>query len=156
MRKSGLFTALALGVAVSTPVFAQMDVEDQIETRQSAFTFAAWNMGKIKAQAVDGDVAYNEQQMLAAANAIASVANSGLGALFGPGTALDKNDNTRLKPEFFDKPEKAREVAIGFAKEANKLQEIAANGGDKAALAAQFSEVGKSCKACHDNFRAED
>tara|TARA_R110000823_G_scaffold269500_1_gene389265 strand:- start:281 stop:403 length:123 start_codon:yes stop_codon:yes gene_type:complete len=39
--------------------------------------------------------------MLAAANAIASVANSGLGALFGPGTAMDKNDNTKLKPKFF-------------------------------------------------------
>ena len=154
MRKSGFFVALALSAAVATPVVAQMDVEDQIETRQSTFTFAGWNMGKIKAQAIDGDVAYNQQQMLAAANSIAAVANSGLGALFGPGTAMDKNDNTKLKPEFFDKPEKAREVAIGFAKAANKLQEVASNG-DKAALAAQFSEVGKSCKACHDAFRAE-
>ena len=154
MRKSGFFVALALSAAVATPVAAQMDVEDQIETRQSTFTFAGWNMGKIKAQAIDGDVAYNQQQMLAAANSIAAVANSGLGALFGPGTAMDKNDNTKLKPEFFDKPEKAREVAIGFAKAANKLQEVASNG-DQAALAAQFSEVGKSCKACHDAFRAE-
>ncbi|OHY82134.1 cytochrome c [Marinobacter sp. AC-23] len=154
MCKSGLFMALALSAAVATPALAQMDVEDQIETRQSAFTFASWNMGKIKAQAVDGDVAFNQQQMLAAANSIAAVANSGLGGLFGPGTALDKNENTRLKPEFFDKPEKAREVAIGFAKAANKLQEVASTG-DKAALAAQFSEVGKSCKACHDAFRAE-
>lgn len=155
MRISGFFAALALGAAIATPVAAQLNVEDQIETRQSAFTFAAWNMGKIKAQAVDGEVAYNEKQMLAAANAIASVANSGLGSLFGPGTALDKNENTRLKPEFFDRPDKAREVAIGFAKAANKLQEVAANGDGKDALAAQFSEVGKSCKACHDEFRAE-
>ena len=155
MRKSGIFLALAMSAAIATPVVAQMDVEDQIKTRQSAYTFASWNMGKIKAQAVDGDVAYNEQQMLAAANAIASVANSGMGSLYGPGTALDKNENTRLKPEFFDKPEKAREVAIGFMQAANKLQEVAANGGSKAALAAQFSEVGKSCKACHDAFRAE-
>lgn len=154
MRKSGFFVALALSAAVATPAVAQMDVEDQINTRQSTFTFAGWNMGKIKAQAIDGDVAYNQQQMVAAANSIAAVANSGLGALFGPGTAMDKNDNTKLKPEFFDRPEKAREVAIGFAKAANKLQEVAKNG-DKAALAAQFSEVGKSCKACHDEFRAE-
>lgn len=153
MRKTGFFVALALSAAVATPVMA-MDVGDQIDTRQSTFTFAGWNMGKIKAQAVDGDVAYNQEQMVAAANSIAAVANSGLGALFGPGTAMDKNDNTKLKPEFFDRPDKAREVAIGFAKAANKLQEVASNG-DKAALAAQFSEVGKSCKACHDEFRAE-
>ena len=154
MHTSGFFMAAALSAAIATPALA-MSVEDQIETRQGAFTFASWNMGKIKAQAVEGDVAYNQQQMMAAANAIAAVANSGLGSLFGPGTALDKNDNTDLKPEFFDKPDKAREVAIGFAQASNKLQKIAANGGDKAAIAAQFSEVGKSCKACHDEFRAE-
>ena len=154
MGKSGFFVALTLSAVVAAPVMAQMDVEDQIKTRQSTFTFAAWNMGKIKAQAVDGDVAYNQQQMLAAANAVAAVANSGLGALFGPGTALDKNENTRLKPVFFEKPERAREVAIGFAQAANKLQEIARNG-NKAELAAQFGEVGKSCKACHDDFRAD-
>ncbi len=154
MRKSGLLIAVALSAAIATPVVAQMDDEEIINTRQSTFTFAGWNMGKIKAQAVDGDVAYNQQQMLAAANAIAAVANSGLGALFGPGTASDNYDNTKLKPVFFEKPDRAREVAIAFATEANKLQEVAANG-DKAALAAQFSEVGKSCKACHDDFRAE-
>ena len=154
MHKSGLLIAAALSAAIATPALAQMDAEEMINTRQSTFTFAGWNMGKIKAQAVDGDVAYNQEQMLAAANAIAAVANSGLGSLFGPGTSMDDFDNTKLKPEFFDKPDRAREVAMAFAKESNKLQEIAANG-DKAALAAQFSEVGKTCKACHDDFRAE-
>lgn len=153
MRKSGLFLAAALSAALATPAVA-MDAEDQIYFRQGAFSFAAWNMGKIKAQAIDGDAAYNPQQMLAAANAIASVANSGLGSLFGPGTALDNHDNTKLKPEFFDKPDRAREVAIAFARESTILQEVAANG-DKGALARQFSEVGKTCKACHDDFRAE-
>lgn len=155
MRKTGLLTAALLSVAIAAPAVAQMSVEDQITARQGAFQFAGWNMGKIKAQAIDGDVAYNEEQMLAAANSIAAVANSGLGALFGPGTANDKNENTRLKPEFFERPEKAREVAIGFAQAATKLQEVAANG-DKAALTAQFDKVGKSCKACHDEFRTED
>jgi cytochrome c556 len=154
MRKSGIFIAAALSAAIAAPALAQMDAEDQIETRQSAYTFAAWNMGKIKAQAIDGNVAYNQQQMMAAAKAIASVANSGMGALFGPGTAMDNYDNTRLKPEFFEQTDRVREMAIAFATESTKLQEVAA-GGDKAALAAQFSEVGKTCKACHDDFRAE-
>ncbi|OEY66010.1 c-type cytochrome [Marinobacter sp. X15-166B] len=154
MRNTGLLTAALVSVALATPVAAQMSAEDQITARQGAFQFAAWNMGKIKAQAVDGDVAYNQQQMLAAANAIAAVANSGLGALFGPGTGMDQSEGTRLKPEFFEQPDKAREVAIGFAQAATKLQEVAATG-DQAALAAQFGAVGKSCKACHDAFRAE-
>lgn len=154
MRKSALLLAAALSTAISVPALAQMDAEEQIETRQAAFVFAAWNMGKIKAQAIDGSVAYNQQQMQAAANAIASVANSGLGALFGPGTGSDKHEDSKLKPVFFDRPERAREVAINFAKESSKLQEVAATG-DKSALAAQFGKVGQSCKACHDDFRAK-
>ncbi len=38
-----------LAAAISTPTVAQMSVEDQIETRQAAYQFASWNMGKIKA-----------------------------------------------------------------------------------------------------------
>ncbi|WP_372987937.1 c-type cytochrome [Marinobacter sp.] len=154
MKKAGIFSATVLAAALTTPVMAQLDVEEQIEKRQAAFQFAAWNMGKIKAQAVDESIAYDAEQMQAAANAVAAVANSGLGALFGPGTGMDQADNTKLKPDFFDEPDKAREVAINFAQQATKLQEVAATG-DKAALASQFSEVGKACKACHDRYRAE-
>ncbi|SOB75115.1 hypothetical protein SAMN04488490_0673 [Marinobacter sp. LV10R510-11A] len=42
MRKSGLFAAFALSAVVASPAVAQLDVEDQIKTRQSDFTFAAW------------------------------------------------------------------------------------------------------------------
>ena len=38
---------------------------------------------------------------------------------------------------------------------ANKLAEVAA-GGDAAAIKAQFGELGKACKSCHDKFREED
>jgi cytochrome c556 len=114
----------------------------------------SWNMGKIKAQAVDGDVEFNADQMKAAANAIAAIANSGMGALYSPDSAMDKAENTRLKPEFFQQMDKVREVGTNFVREANKLQEVAATG-DRSALARQFSAVGQTCKACHDNFRAD-
>ena len=154
MKKTGLISATVLAVSFAMPSAAQMSVEDQIEARQAAYQFMSWNMGKIKAQAVDGDVAFNAEQMKAAANAIAAVANSGMGALYSPESTLDKAENTRLKPDFFQQPEKAREVGMNFGREANKLQEIAATG-DKAALARQFAAVGETCKACHDNFRAK-
>jgi cytochrome c556 len=35
------------------------------------------------------------------------------------------------------------------------MQQVAA-GGDKAAIAAQFLELGKACKACHDNYRRDE
>ncbi|QBM18430.1 cytochrome c' [Marinobacter sp. JH2] len=154
MKKTRLIATAALALTIALPAAAQMSIEDQITARKSAYQFMSWNMGKIKAQAVDGDVAYNDKQMKAAANAIAAVANSGMGALFSPGSSLDKADDTRLKPDFFEQPEKAREVGMNFGREANKLQAVAAEG-DKAALARQFAAVGKTCKACHDNFRAK-
>ncbi|WP_342631669.1 cytochrome c [Marinobacter alkaliphilus] len=154
MKKTGVITAAILAASFAIPAVAQLSVEDQIEARQAGYQFMAWNMGKIKAQAVDGDVEFNADQMKAAANAIAAIANSGMGALFSPDSTMDKAENTRLKPEFFQRTDKVREVGTNFVREANKLQEVAATG-DRASLARQFSAVGQTCKACHDNFRAD-
>lgn len=157
MKKT--LTAVAIGllaISAVTTVSAQMTPEEMIKFRQSGYTFMAWNMGKIKAQVIDGTVPFDPAQVAAAAGVIAATANSGMGALYGPGT--DKGTGwkpTRLKSNFFEEQDKVREIAINFAQQANKLQEIATTG-DKAAIAAQFGEVGKACKACHDDYRAEE
>lgn len=152
MKKSLLAAALGLtAIAVSATAMAQVSTSDMIKYRQSGYAFMGWNMGNIKAQ-LEAEQ-YDQARVVAAANVIASVANSGMGALFAPGTEKGTGwAETRLKPEFFTEQEKVREVATNFVQQANKLQEVAVNG-DKAAVAAQFAEVGKSCKACHDNFR---
>lgn len=154
MKLARILAAGVVAGALALPVAAQMTVEDQIEVRQATYQFISWNMGKIKAQTVDGSVPFDARQMMAAANAIAAAANSGMGALYSPESALDQAENTRLKPEFFAQPEKAREVGGNFVREANKLQEVAATG-DQQALAQQFAAVGRTCKACHDDFRAK-
>jgi len=136
-------SATLLAAAMTTPALAQMSVEDQIETRKAAYQFAAWNMGKIKAQAVEDSVAFDEKQIMAATNAIAAVANSGMSVLYSRDSANDRAENTRLKPNFFDEPMKVREIAVSFVQEANKLQEVAASG-DKAAVARQFAKVGET------------
>jgi cytochrome c556 len=144
----------ALGLAAGAS--AQSKPEDLIKFRQSGYSFMAWNMGKIKAQVVDGAVAYDKAQVAAAANAIAAIANSGMGALYAPGTDEGEGwKETRLKPEFFKEPEKVKEIAVNFVKQANALQTVAASG-DEAAIKAQFGEVGKACKACHEQYREEE
>ena len=141
MKKTSFISAAALALSFAMPASAQMTVEDQIEARQAAYQFMSWNMGKIKAQAVDGEVEFNADQMKAAANAIAAVANSGMGALYSPDSTLDKAENTRLKPEFFEQPEKAREVGMNFGREANKLQEVAASCGRNASHEAPPAQI---------------
>ena len=145
--------ALALSVGVAAQ--AQVTAEDMVKFRQSGYTFMAWNMGKIKAQAVDGSVPYSQEQVAAAANVIAAIANSGMGALYSPAT-LDVTGwkETRLLPAFFEEQDRVREVAVNFVQEANALQEIVAMG-DQAEIAAQFDTLSKACKACHDDFRAK-
>lgn len=157
MRKNAVRATIAiLAMSVAVAAQAQLSAEDMIKFRQSGYTFMSWNMGKIKAQAIDGSVPYNPDQVAAAANAIAAIANSGMGALYSPAT-LDATGwkKTRLKANFFDEPEKVRDIAVNFVQQANKLQEVAATG-DQQAVAAQFGEVGKACKACHDAYRAEE
>lgn len=157
MKKS--LKHLTFGVAalaIAATASAQAKPEDLIKYRQSGYSFMAWNMGKIKAQVVEGTVPYNKDQVAAAANLIAATANSGMGALYAPGTDKGKGwKETRVKPDFFKEQNEVGKIAVNFVQQANKLQQVAA-GGDQAAIKAQFGEVGKACKACHDKYRLEE
>ena len=148
-----ILTAIILA-SVAGGVLAQqaMKPEDMIKTRKAGYSFMSWNMGKIKAN-LDGS--FNKDQVAAAASVVAAVANSGMGALFAPGTEKDVGDQkTRVKPEFFQQSDKVRELAMNFNKEANELAKVAA-AGDVAAIKAQFGKTGGTCKGCHDAFRKD-
>lgn len=145
-----------LALSLATVASAQMKPEDAIKFRQSGYTFMAWNMGKIKAQVVDGAVPYNKDQVIAAANVIAATANSGMGALFAAGSDKGKGwKDTRVKPEFFKEQEEVGKLAKNLVEQANKLQQVA-SAGDAAAIKTQFGETAKACKACHDKYRIEE
>ncbi len=150
-------TRLALGICAAalagSALAADLKPEEQIETRQAGYTFMAWNMGKIKAN-LDGT--YDAKQVAAAANVIAAIANSGMGALFGPGTDKDiGNVRTRAKPELFQNMPEVGKLAGNLVAAADNLAKVAATG-DAAAVKTAFGDVGKSCKACHDKFRAKE
>ena len=151
--KNIVVSAIAAAVLVSlvgTASAQPLKPEEMIKIRKSGYSFMAWNMGKIKAN-VDGE--FNKEQVIAAANLIAATANSGMGALFAPGTEKDvAGEKTRVNPEFFEQPDKVKELAMNFIKEANELAKVAATG-DATAVKAQFGKTGGKCKACHDEFR---
>ena len=112
----------------------------------------AWNMGRIKAN-VEGQ--YNKDEVVKAANAIQAIANSGMGALYLPGTDKGKGwEETRAKSNIWTDKEKLGKIAMDFNKEANELAKVAANG-DAAAVGAQLGKLGGTCKACHDDFRTK-
>lgn len=153
-----VFRTLAVGAAtaaLAAGALAQQapKPEQLIKWRQSAYQVIGWNAGRIKA-ALDGN--YNKDEVVKAANTIAALANSGLGALFAPGTEHGKGwHETSVKPELFQDSKKAAERGADFAKEANELARVA-SAGDQATIKEQYGKLTRTCKACHDDFRAKD
>jgi cytochrome c556 len=153
--KLKLVLSLIMATASVSAIAGQAE-DQQVKSRQSAYSFAAWNCAKIKSQVVEHPETYNKEQIIAAANSVAAVANSGLSALYGPGTDQATGwKKTRLKPEFFTKQDDAKKAALAFNKEANELAKVAAIG-DVGAIKTQFGKLGETCKSCHDDFRIKD
>ena len=74
-------------------------------------------------------------------------------AWFPTGTGPDIG-KTRAKPEIWRKPEDFAAKTRAFQAAAQKF-DATAKAGDVTAIKAGFGELGKTCKACHDPYRAE-
>ncbi|MBS1131363.1 MAG: cytochrome c [Proteobacteria bacterium] len=146
---------VAVALTVTASAFAQQapKPEQVIKWRQSVYQVLGWNSNRIKAN-VDGQ--FNREEVVRAANSTAAIANSGLGALYLPGTEQGKGwHDTAAKPEIFKDGKKVGELAANFAREANELAKVAVNG-DQAAVKAQFGKLGQTCKSCHDDYKVKD
>ena len=69
----------------------------------------------------------------------------------GTGPELGK---TGAKPEIWQKPQDFAAKLHGFQAAAQAFN-AAARSGDMAAIKARYADLGGSCKACHDSYRAE-
>ena len=135
--------------------FAQILPETMIKMRKAGYDFSAWNMSKIRGMVADNPASFKKDQVVAAAKVIAAIANSGMGALYGPGTDKDVGaQKTSVKPEFFQEQDKVKKLALANIKEANKLQKVAGTG-DIKAINVQLGKVGDSCNACHARYKKD-
>ena len=153
IRTTLRLATLAAAVAAAGMATAQQapKPENLIKWRQSAFQVVAWNSGRIKSSL---DTGYNKDQVLRSANAIAAIANSGLGSLFAPGSETGKGwHDTSAKPELFANSAKFAELGGEFGKESSELVRVVSSGADAAAVKDQFGKLQKTCKSCHDEFR---
>jgi cytochrome c556 len=145
-----LAAAVLAGMAVSLPAAAQFaKPEDAIKYRKGAFTVMAAHFGRVAAMA-NGRIPFDAK--VAADNAEIATTMSRLPfAGFVDGT--DKGD-TKAEPKIWTEMDKFRAAASKMQEEMAKLN-TTAKGGNIDALKAQAGEVGKACKACHDNYRKE-
>jgi cytochrome c556 len=152
-RRLVIAASVLAPMIIAAPAQAEVSAADAIKYRQSGYTFMAWNMGRIKTS-LEGT--YNADEVIKAAVAIQAIANSGMGALYAPGTDTGTGwKATRVKPEAFTDKEGVRKVAVAFNEAANEMARVAATR-DAAAVKAQFGKLGQSCKGCHDQFRTAE
>ncbi|MDQ2705706.1 MAG: cytochrome c [Pseudomonadota bacterium] len=73
---------------------------------------------------------------------------------FPPGTGKDVLPKTRALPAIWEKSEDFASKDRNLQQAAQALK-AAADSGDLGAIQARFADLGKTCKACHDSYRAE-
>ena len=146
-----LMTAAALlGTAIALPAAAQFaKPEDAIKYRKAALTVMSTHFGRVAAMA-SGKVPFDAKA--AAENAEVATMMSKLPFVaFVPGS--DKGE-TKAEPKIWTEMDKFN-TAAKTMQDAMARLDVAAQGGNLDAIKAAVGETGKSCKACHDNYRKE-
>ena len=148
MKRSGLAAVVALSLGLSAGVaFAQQKPEVMVKQRQSVMTLQGKYFGPMAGMA-QGKVPYNAdvvKRNSAFLDNLSRMAWDG----FDPGT---KDVKSAALPAIYEQQAKFKEAASRLENEAHKLYQVAQSG-DEAAVKAQIGAVGKSCGACHNDFR---
>ena len=151
MTRFVLVASLAAGLLSTLPAAAQFQKpEDAIKYRQSAFTVMSSHLGRVGAMAAgrtpfDAKAAADNTAIVLAMSKLPFVA-------FAPGT--DKGLPNRAKPEVWSDSVKYTSLVEKMQAEVTKL-DAAAKSGSLDAIKGAMGGVGASCKACHDDYRAE-
>jgi cytochrome c556 len=147
-----LTTAVATCAAClvfAAPASAQFQKpEDAIHYRQSAMAVMGEHFGRIGAMA-NNKAPFDAKTAAESAEVVAFMSKLPF-AGFIAGT--EKGHDTKAKPEIWKEADKFKAAATKMQEEVVKLN-TAAQGGNFDQIKAAFGEAGKSCKACHDDFR---
>jgi len=142
--------AALLSAATALPAAAQFaKPEDAIKYRKGAFTVMAVHFGRVAAMA-NGKIPF-DAKVAADSAEIATFMSKLPYAGFIEGS--DKGE-TRAEPKIWAEMDKFKAAAAKMQEEMAKLN-VAAKSGNLDAIKVAAGETGKSCKACHDNYRKE-
>jgi len=141
-----VFVAIAFGGAYAQ--FARP--EDAIRYRKSVMFLIAQHFGRMGA-VVNGKASYDQEAVTQNAMVVEYMSRLPWQAVMEPGT--DKGDTT-VDASVFAKQTEFRAGARAFEAGTMKLVSVSRSG-DLNAIKAQFGEVAKSCKDCHNQFRTK-
>ena len=154
MHSFARWILVLIGLTLALSASAAKDPnEDAIKARRAVMTLQSWYAGPLF-QMAKGAMEYDAEMARTYAAHLNTMANVEGGAMWPEGT-----DNgayagkTRALPELWTTWPEAGNKAETLSKAAAALAEVAGDGLD--ALRSKIGAVGKACKGCHDDFRAE-
>ncbi len=141
---------LVLGAGITTAAIAQAKPEVMVKQRQSAMTLQLKYLGPLFGMA-QGKMPFNAPIVTRNAeylNVLDKMAWDGF-------DASTKDVKSRALPAIWAEAGKFKEAQQNFQTATSQLVE-ASKSGDEGKMKAAIGGVGKSCNACHDEFRAKE
>ncbi|GAA5214145.1 c-type cytochrome [Corallincola platygyrae] len=139
---------LATSVTAVAKESPYADPAPAIEYRQKSFSLIAANFGDLVAM-LKGKKEYNAETAQKRADAVAALAHLPLEAFAVKGS--DKGD-TKAKPEIWDNWADFEKKMGDLQTASADLAKVAGNG-DMGDLKKAIAATGKTCKACHDDYK---
>lgn len=148
-----LMTAAAVAIAMPAAVFAQ-SAEDVAEARRGLQKLFSLEMAGLSPM-VRNEAPYDAEKAQFHADNLVSLASYKQDGLLMEGTSkADLPGKTRAEAKIWDDLEGYAKLDADFVAAVAELQGVAGQGLE--ALTPVFQKVGGTCRACHEQFRAED
>lgn len=152
ITKLTLAAATAAAIALSPLALSHFDDSQVPQSyRQSYFTLLALNFGPM-VSTIKGEVPWDQARMENWANDLAALSSLDIMRGFVDGS---DQGTTRAKPEIWENKADFESKMTDLHKALEALQ-VATSGGDQKLIAEKVGAAGKACKACHDEYKAEN
>ena len=145
-----LGVSLVVGIGYVAAALAQAKPEVLIKQRQAAMTLQGKYFGPLAAMA-QGKAPYNKDTVVRNAEFLSALDKMPWDG-FAESTKDEKSVKTAALPAIWKDADKFKQAQENLQQEVSKLVQVS-KGGDEAAVKAQIGATGKSCGACHQDFR---
>jgi cytochrome c556 len=136
-----------LGAGVAQGAFAQAKPEVLVKQRQAAMTLQGKYFGPMAGMA-QGKIPYDAAVVQRNAGFLDNLSRMAWDGF----DASTRNEKTKALPAVFDDAAGFKAAAGRLENEASRLASLSRTG-DEAAVKAQIGAVGKTCGACHNDYR---
>lgn len=148
---AGLVAAIALASTAMGGGHADKAIEAAVKARQAQMQLYAFNLGLLGNMA-KGTVEYDAAAASGAAGNLAALSRMNQSRYWPQGSDTESfGEGTRALPAIWQEGSKAGEIGKEFGMAAAAMEDAAGNGLD--ALRGAIGAVGKTCGACHDDYR---